>query len=97
LLLDALMIATRAALAMSDGDHALRHARSALVRARAEAIDADSSSSVGEALLLEAQALARQGELSRAASLAHEAISHLQENLGRDHTFTLQAKDLAKS
>jgi hypothetical protein len=97
LLRDAFTIAARAALAASDAAGAWAHAQSALARARAEAIDVNSSSSVGEALLLEAQVLAQQGQLARAAALARDALAHLQENLGPAHPLTRQAQALAQS
>jgi len=94
---DAFTVAARAALAVSEGGPALTHARDALARARAEAIDADSSASVGEGLLLEARVLAQQGDRSGAAALAREALPHLQQNLGPAHPVTRQAEELGRT
>lgn len=91
----ALNTAADAAMAVSDWPRALAYAQEAIVAARAEAIDANSSSSVGEALLLEAQALSGLGQRARAADFATEALPHLQENLGPANPKTAEALALA--
>jgi len=93
---DAFTVAARVSLAASDRGPALAHARDALARARAEAIDAASSASVGEGLLLEAQVRVQQGDRSGAAALAREALPHLQQNLGPAHPSTRQAEELGR-
>jgi serine/threonine-protein kinase len=93
---DAAMIAARAALADGDSARALEGAQFALERARAEALDPGSSSSVGEALLLQAQVQARRGQASIAAALARDALPHLQDNLGPMDPLTKQAGELAR-
>ena len=93
---EASMIAARAALAQGDLARALDHAQSATARARAEALDPASSSCVGEALLLQAQVQTQRGRTAAAASLARDAVAHLQDNLGPTHPLTTQARELAR-
>jgi tetratricopeptide (TPR) repeat protein len=92
---DTLIIAARAAMARQDEPRALRLAQAAVERARVEAIDADSSAAVGEALLVQAQLEAGRGRVAAAASLASEALPHLHDNLGDAHASTVMAKALA--
>jgi len=92
---DGWMTAARTALAAGDATRALDRARAALERARVESIEPGSSSSVGEALLLQGQIQAWRGDAARAASLAREALPHLQDNLGPTHPLTRQARELA--
>ena len=94
---DAAMVAARAALAGGDPTKALDRAQTALQRARAEALDPASSSAIGEALLLRAQAHVQRGEASVAVPVARDALSHLQENLGATHALTRQARELARA
>ncbi len=89
---EALVAAAGSALAAGDGARALRHAQAAVERARAEAIDADSSSEVGLALLVEARV---QSSRRQAAALAGRALPHLQSNLGPAHPATIEARTLA--
>jgi hypothetical protein len=91
----ALDAAARAAMAVSDWPRALAYAQEAVVAARSDAIDADSSSSVGVNLLLEAQVETGRGQAERATALATEALPHLQENLGADNPKTREARELA--
>jgi len=93
---DAFTLAARAALAVADRESAGARAGEALARARAEAIDAASSASVGEALLLEAQVRMQQGDRPEAARLAREALPHLQQNLGAAHPSTREAEALGR-
>jgi hypothetical protein len=82
-------------MARQDEPRALRLAQAAVERARVEAIDADSSAAVGEALLVQAQLEAGRGRVAAAASLASEALPHLHDNLGDAHASTVMAKALA--
>ncbi len=95
LLREVLMVAARAALAVSDTSRALDLSRAALEKARAEAIDPASSATVGEALLLQAQIEAVRGKPSNAASLAKDALVHLEDNIGASQPLTTQARSLA--
>ena len=94
---DAAMVAARAALAGGDPARALDRAQFALQRARAEALDPSSSSAIGEALLLQAQAHAQRGEAAMAVPIARDALMHLQENVGATHALTQQARELARA
>jgi hypothetical protein len=93
---DAAMLAARAALAQGDPIRALDHVQFAVERARAEALDPASSSSVGEAQLLQAQVQIQRGQAAAAAALARDAVAHLQDNLGATHPLTTQARELAR-
>ena len=91
----AMSTAARAAMAVSDWQRASAYSHEAVVTARAEAIDANSSSSLGEALLLEAQAQSGHGRSASAAALAAEALPHLEQNLGPEDARTVRARELA--
>ena len=92
---DTLLVAARAALAAHDEPRALRHAHAAVERARMEAIDGDSSSALGETLLVEAEVQAARGQQADAAAAAGHALPHLEANLGPRHASTLRAQALA--
>jgi serine/threonine-protein kinase len=74
---------------------ACRFADQASARGRAEAVDVQSSASVGEALLLHARCDAAAGRREDAGRNARAALVHLEANLGRDHPLTRQARQLA--
>jgi hypothetical protein len=97
LLRDALLLAARTAMATLDWTRATQNAHAAVERARAEAIDADSSAAIGQTLLAEAQALAGAGQRSGASSLARAALPHLEANLGSLHESTSHARALASA
>ena len=97
LLRDALLLAARTAMATLDWTRATKNAHAAVERARAEAIDADSSAAIGQTLLAEAQALAGAGQRSGASSLARAALPHLEANLGSLHESTSHARVLASA
>ena len=87
----------RAQTEMQAGDYAdaARQAASADDLARVAAIDESSSASVGEALLIRAQAEKALGESARAVADAHEALHHLEPNLLPDNTLVAAARGLA--
>ena len=97
LLRDVLLLAARTAMATQDWTRSMQHAGAAVERARIEAIDAESSAAIGQALLVEAQAQAGRGQASSAASLARSALPHLEANLGPEHESTTHARLLASA
>ena len=92
---DTLVVAARAAMAMQDWPRSLRYAQAAVERARTEAVDVDSSSAVGETLLVEAEVQAGRGQQADAAAAARHALPHLEANLGPGHASTVRARTLA--
>ena len=71
-----------------------QHAQSALELARISAVDAKSSSWIGEALVLRARAEAAAGRKAAPAT-AQEALSHLVANLDPTHPLIAQAREIA--
>jgi serine/threonine-protein kinase len=71
-----------------------QHAQTALELARVGAVDPNSSSWVGEALVLRARAEAAAGRKSAPAT-AREALKHLVPNLDPAHPLIAQARELA--
>lgn len=71
-----------------------QHAQAALEFARSSAIDRESSSWIGEALLLRARAEAAVGRKTAAAT-AKEALKHLEANLDPKHPLIAQAREIA--
>ncbi len=74
---------------------ALRDARTAVERARAEAVDPRSSAWIGEGLFWQARIQAALGDLTSAAASAREALLHLSENLDGTHPTVVAARLLA--
>jgi len=74
---------------------AVRDARAAADRARAEAIDPQSSAWIGEALFWRARAEAALGDRSAASKSAREALQHLADNLDNAHPIVVATKELA--
>ena len=89
--------ALRAEVALARGmpDEACRFAGTAADRARAEAAEPASSAWTGEALLLHARCNVAAGRIGAAHDDARLALAQLEPNLGRDHPWTRQARDLA--
>jgi len=83
-----------ALLAMRRYADAAQHAQAAVELARLAAIDPASSSSIGEALLLRAQAEAAEGSKGFAAT-AQEAVAQLAPNLAPTHPLIVEARQLA--
>ncbi len=83
------------ALARGSAAEACRFAGTAAERARAEAADPASSAWTGEALLLHARCNAAAGRSDAARADAQLALAQLEPNLGQDHPWTRQARDLA--
>jgi tetratricopeptide (TPR) repeat protein len=71
-----------------------QHAQAALELARISAVDAKSSSWIGEALVLRARAEAAAGRKAAPAT-AQEALSHLVANLDPTHPLIAQAREIA--
>ena len=71
-----------------------QHAQAALELARVSAVDPESSSWVGEALVLRARAEAAAGN-KNAPVTAQEALHHLTANLDPTHPLIAQARDMA--
>jgi len=95
-------MATAVALARGDAQlatgappaDALAAAQHALAAARAQSLDAARSSLVGQALLLQARALARAGRADEARRSAAEAARQLSQTLGQSHPSALAAARL---
>ena len=87
----------RARLAVADmkPDSALAHADAALTLARAQAIDAQASTAVGEDLLLRAEVLAAQGAREGAARDTRAAVVHFERTADPSHPALAQARRLA--
>jgi eukaryotic-like serine/threonine-protein kinase len=85
------MLTARAAMQSGDYANAARHAASAVVLARAAAVDETSSAWLGEALLARAQAEKALGE-SDAAVDARAALRHLEANLLPTHPLVVAAR-----
>jgi eukaryotic-like serine/threonine-protein kinase len=75
-------------------DDAERHAQAALELARISAVDPQSSSWIGEALVLRARAEAAAGRTTAPAT-AQEALHHLVGNLDPTHPLIAQAREIA--
>ncbi len=75
---------------------AAQHAQAALELARTGAIDPNSSSWIGEALVLRARAEAAAGRKA-ASGTAQEALTHLVANLDPTHPLIAQAREIASS
>jgi serine/threonine protein kinase len=73
-----------------------QHAQAALELARISAVDPQSSSWIGEALVLRARAEAAAGRKTAPAT-AQEALSHLVANLDPTHPLIAQAREIASS
>ena len=71
-----------------------QHAQAAFELARISAVDPNSSSWMGEALVLRARAEAGAGRKSASAT-AQEALTHLVANLDPSHPLIAQARELA--
>jgi tetratricopeptide (TPR) repeat protein len=71
-----------------------QHAQAALELARAGAVDPNSSSWIGEALVLRARAEAAAGR-GGAAATAREALTHLVANLDPTHPLIAEARAIA--
>jgi hypothetical protein len=70
-------------------------AQMAVARAKLEAIDANSSSWVGEALVLRARGEFGSGDKRAAAASAREALPHLLQNLDPSHPLIAAATTLS--
>ncbi len=70
---------------------AAQHAQAALELVRIGAVDPNSSSWIGEALVLPARAKAASGDKLAAASAAQEALPHLLANLEPTHPLIARA------
>jgi eukaryotic-like serine/threonine-protein kinase len=75
---------------------AAQHAQAALELARTSAVDPNSSSWVGEALVLRARAEAAAGRKA-ASGTAQQALTHLVANLDPTHPLIAQAREIASS
>jgi eukaryotic-like serine/threonine-protein kinase len=69
-------------------------ARIAVARAQAEAVNADSSAWIGEALLLRARCEQARGLAESMHSSARAALPHLEQNLGVQHPLAVRARAL---
>jgi serine/threonine protein kinase len=88
------VLRTEAALKRGAIDEAGDGARIVLERAQAEAVNADSSAWIGEALLLRARCEQARGLLEPMRSSARAALPHLAQNLGEQHPLTARARVL---
>jgi serine/threonine-protein kinase len=93
--LRALMLKTEIAFAKGSYDAAERDAGEALQLARAQAIDAQSSATIGEALLWRARSEAKLGQIAVAAATAHEALPQLSANQDPQSPLITMARALA--
>jgi tetratricopeptide (TPR) repeat protein len=84
-------------MAMQRYVEAEQHAQAALELARISAVDPQSSSWIGEALVLRARAEAALGRKAASATAAREALPHLLQNLDADHPIIALARTLAAS
>jgi serine/threonine-protein kinase len=82
----------RLALLRGDAAAARASAAAALAIARRQAIDADASLHIAEALLLQAQALHAAGDIAAARADAASAARHAQLTAGADHPVTRAAR-----
>jgi len=73
-----------------------QHAQAAIELARISAVDPNSSSWIGEALVLRARAEAESGRKAASAT-AQEALTHLVANLDSTHPLIAQAREIASS
>ena len=87
----------RAAIEYAKRDYvaAARDAQTALQRARAEAVDPQSSAWIGEALTWRARSEVQLGHKQTASATAREALPHLLSNLDPGHPIIAMARDLA--
>jgi len=87
----------RAELAYRRHDYgaAAAEADAALQRARAEAVDPQSSAWIGEALVSRARSQRAMGDVATAAETAKEALPHLVQNLDPLHPLIAEARSLA--
>jgi hypothetical protein len=90
------MLRGEIAFAQHDYASAAQFAQTAIDRARFEAIDAQSSSFVGEGLLLRARSEAALGKGALATASAREAIRHFEPNLDSGHSLVKLARSIAK-
>jgi eukaryotic-like serine/threonine-protein kinase len=88
--------ALRAEIALKRGaiDEACDSARVVVERARAEAVNMESSASIGEGLLLLAQCEQARGLLEPMRASAQAALPHLEQNLGEQHPLAVRARGL---
>jgi tetratricopeptide (TPR) repeat protein len=93
--LRALLLACRIELARSQLDAARRLADDALELARLKARRPEASADVGEACLLQADILRKQGETAAASGSARCAVESLTNGLGPAHALTVEARALA--
>jgi serine/threonine-protein kinase len=89
------MLQALVALARNDPEAACGYADTALLRARIEAINSDSSAWVGEALLMRARCEHALGHDNVTRSLSAAALPQLEQNLGAAHPLAVQARELA--
>ena len=92
---DAVLLRAEIEYAKRDYAAAALDAQAALQRARAEAVDPQSSAWIGEALTWRARSEAQLGNKQAASATAREALPHLMSNLDPGHPSIAMARDLA--
>jgi serine/threonine-protein kinase len=87
----------RAEIAYEQHDYpaAASDAEMAVERARAEAVDPQSSAWIGEALVWRGRSQLAMGDAAAAAATAKEALPHLEQNLDPQHPMIAAARSLA--
>jgi tetratricopeptide (TPR) repeat protein len=96
---DRLLSICRSQVALATGKfaEAIRQAEAALEFSRRTAIDPQSSSLIGEALLWRARAEAASGDRAKARTTAQEALPHLEKNMDPASSMLAAARDLTST
>jgi hypothetical protein len=93
------IVALRAEIELAQHKYAaaVADARLALDRAKLEAVDANSSAWIGEALVLRARGELGLGDQAAAAASAREALPHVEQNLDPSHPLIAAARSLSSA
>jgi serine/threonine-protein kinase len=89
------VLAAESALSLGQIEEALRWAREALAIAAVDSLTVSRSGAVGEARLIEAEALLASGDSAAGRAAAAEALAALRFGAGAEHPRTRQAEGLA--
>jgi hypothetical protein len=90
-----LLVRAQAQYALGQYPAAAQDAEAAVARARRDAVDPQSSASIGEALVWRSRVELAQGKRDAAEASAREAIPHLQQNLDSSHPLIATARRMA--